>query len=152
MIESIWKARSFTVRHLLLPRQKPAIWVSTSNPDPEYLARLPKGELPRLHSVFRRKRSGPWYYPESTGMRKHLDQLFVWFGLLDPTKLPGEHWKSKGYRLEEMGPTRFEKVGHYEVLKMAESIQGQPITGPWSPLWTRESTYASQSSKALRPT
>lgn len=137
VIKLIWKLRSLTICHLCLPRRKPAMWVSTFDPDLEFLAKLPEGALPRLHAVFRRKRSGPWYYPESTGLRKKTERLLVWLGVVDSSSLPGKRWKSEGYRIEEMGPTRFENSGHDEVLKEAQSIQGQPVTGPWSPSWKK---------------
>ncbi|THV01802.1 hypothetical protein K435DRAFT_717880 [Dendrothele bispora CBS 962.96] len=75
----------------------------------------------------------PWYKPESNGfLRKLSDKLRVSLGLFD--EMPGRGSRSQGYRLEELGPLRYEKDGHEEVIRNAEKLLGVPITGPWAAL------------------
>jgi hypothetical protein len=37
-----------------------------------------------------------------------MQDLLVRLGLKDPNKIPGKAWRSDGYRLEELGPVRWE--------------------------------------------
>ncbi|KAF9259733.1 hypothetical protein L218DRAFT_873962 [Marasmius fiardii PR-910] len=122
----LFHIRAWIVRHLCLPRFTPAVWVQMS----PTATHTHKG-IPRMHA--HPHRSGPYYYPEPTGyVAQTLQRCFVFLGLQDPNKIPGKRWKSEGYRLEELGPVRWENEGHEEVMLAASGMQGCPITGPWS--------------------
>jgi len=131
-ISAIFAIRAFVVRHMCLPRRTPSLWVQLDTPPASCPASrgADKTRL-RMHAVYKRK-TGPWYYPESTGLTRVIQQALVNLGLQDPQKLPGKQWKSDGYRLEEMGPVQFEHEGHEQVMEEAAKIQGRPVTGPWS--------------------
>ncbi|KAL0576894.1 hypothetical protein V5O48_005075 [Marasmius crinis-equi] len=127
-IYTLFYARAWIVRHLCLPRRKPALWVQIDSPT----GSSPSSDgVPRMQAVFQR-RSGPYYYPEKTGFGLILQNLLLKLGLKNPNKVPGKRWQSEGYRLEELGPARWVNEGHQEVLHAAEQIQGCSIRGPWS--------------------
>ncbi|CAL1715323.1 unnamed protein product [Somion occarium] len=128
---ALFRLQNVFVRYACLPRRSPALWVSSYEPSAEDLARLvAAGELPRIPAVF--KRSSPWYYPELKGFQKNIQDVLVFLKLRKPESVPSKRWKSEGYRVEELGPLRFEHQGHEEVIRMAEEIQGGPVKGPWS--------------------
>ncbi|KAF8524797.1 hypothetical protein BU17DRAFT_84290 [Hysterangium stoloniferum] len=126
-VKGALRARGFVIRHFALPRLMPFCYL-------EAQATFVPGEgtaaLPRLQTIMHDNE--PWYYPESTGGWKLLEIIMVKLGLATPTQLPGSHFQSKGYRMEELGPTTFDKVGHEKVMQMAEAMQGAPIVGPFS--------------------
>ncbi|KAJ3545435.1 hypothetical protein NM688_g5625 [Phlebia brevispora] len=107
------------------------MWVSTEDPPADYLLRLQNTELPRMHTVYKRP-YGPWYYPEPKGISKVVQNLRLYLGLTQPDKIPSRRWKSEGYRIEELGPIRFESEGHEAVMQEAASLQGTPVVGPWA--------------------
>ncbi|KIK56554.1 hypothetical protein GYMLUDRAFT_263633 [Collybiopsis luxurians FD-317 M1] len=112
------------------PRTGPAP-ASTSAPNAKLdgSTRLQPGHLHRMHPNWFQAR--PWYMPEPTGILGKLkNQASLTFGLYDA--LPSARLRSEGYRLEEMGPVRYEKHGHEEVMRKAEEMYGCPITGPFS--------------------
>ncbi|KDR73850.1 hypothetical protein GALMADRAFT_227616 [Galerina marginata CBS 339.88] len=126
IIHRIFLLRAFFVRHFCLPRWKPSLWVSLDSSH-----RIDEAGIPRMAAVYKR-RSGPWYYPESTGWGNYLVQrLVVALGLQRRERIPGKEWRSQGYRLEELGPIRFENSGHDQVMQEAVVIQGCPINGLW---------------------
>ncbi|KAG7100280.1 hypothetical protein E1B28_002053 [Marasmius oreades] len=127
-IYALFHIRAWIVHYLCLPRFKPALWVQMNmNPI------CPSAdEIPRMHAVYPR-RSGPYYFPEPTGyFAVKLQRLLLALGLKNPDKIPGKRWRSEGYRLEELGPVRWENEGHEEVMAAAAQMQGCPISGPWS--------------------
>ncbi|KAJ8462100.1 hypothetical protein ONZ45_g18059 [Pleurotus djamor] len=71
----------------------------------------------------------PWYKPEGSGFTRIRDFLNSWLGF--QAAVPGPHLKSQGYRLEEVGPPKWEKSGHDTVFTEAESRLGCPIGTPW---------------------
>ncbi|KAE9395756.1 hypothetical protein BT96DRAFT_1042997 [Gymnopus androsaceus JB14] len=126
LIHTLFKTRAFVVRHLCLPRRKPAIWVQL---DSQY--QLDENGIPRMTAVYQR-RSGPYYFPEKTGFALKVQNFLVRIGWKNAEKLPGKKWSSEGYRLEELGPTQFKKEGHEQVMQEAALLQGCPVTGPWA--------------------
>ncbi|KAE9395312.1 hypothetical protein BT96DRAFT_942495 [Gymnopus androsaceus JB14] len=126
LIHTLFKTRAFVVRHLRLPRRKPAIRVQLDN---QY--RLDENGIPRMSAVYQR-RSGPYYFPEKTGFALKVQDFLVRIGWKNAEKLPGKKWSSEGYRLEELGPVRFKKEGHEQVMQEAALLQGCPVTGPWA--------------------
>ncbi|KAF8151753.1 hypothetical protein B0H34DRAFT_139014 [Crassisporium funariophilum] len=95
--------------------------------------RLPKVKpnattCPRLHP--NKWAARPWYMPEATGLGYYRNQLLVAVGWY--SEMPGPHLKSTGYRIEELGPSKFENTAHEEIMRKAAELQGCPIVGPWS--------------------
>ncbi|KAF5379566.1 hypothetical protein D9757_009260 [Collybiopsis confluens] len=128
VILSLFKIRALIVQHLCLPRRKPSLWVQLDNS-----FRVDEHGMPRMSAVYQR-RSGPFYYPEKTGLDLRIQNILVRLGLKKAEKMPGKKWLSEGYRLEELGPVRFRKEGHELVFREAAKLQGCPITGPWAPV------------------
>ncbi|KAJ4474340.1 hypothetical protein J3R30DRAFT_3337786 [Lentinula aciculospora] len=119
--------------HLCLPRFHPEIAINVALPtETTTLATTktcPEGILYRMHP--NRFQSKPWYMPEpQTFFGKIRARVNVAIGLYD--ELPGPQFKSDGYRLEEMGPQRYENDGHEEVLDRAGELLAGPVVGPFS--------------------
>ncbi|KIK56553.1 hypothetical protein GYMLUDRAFT_76081 [Collybiopsis luxurians FD-317 M1] len=111
---------------ILVPLDKASYSASTSSATSKGPT---KSNLHRMHPKWFQAR--PWYMPEPTSIfGKFKNQMGLKFGLYD--QLPGEGLRSEGYRLEEMGPVRFEKLGNEEAIRNAEKMYGCPITGPFS--------------------
>ncbi|KAF9476142.1 hypothetical protein BDN70DRAFT_882785 [Pholiota conissans] len=114
---------AFIQRFLLLPRYTGYYVVDHKLPNNVDM------EHTRMHPT--RYAARPWYKPESTSIiGRYTDKLLVKLGFY--LEMPSAHLKSDGYRLEEMGPMKFENAGHEEVMQNAAKLQGCPITGPWS--------------------
>jgi hypothetical protein len=136
MVRGLLYTRAFFIRHFCLPRTKSGV-LFPCKAKPTIPASCPasqanggKKELPRLHPNF--YMNVPWYVPESTGLGAVFDWLQSAVGYKREDELPGPALKSQGFRLEELGPVKFEGRGLDEVLSRAEKMQGQPVTGPWS--------------------
>ncbi|CAA7271256.1 unnamed protein product [Cyclocybe aegerita] len=124
LVDAMLKTTAFVQRWLMLPAFSPRSVVAL-DPKPK---RTKEGECPRLHPE--KFAARPWYRPQPTGLGYLRDKLLVaagWF-----TEMPGPHLKSEGYRLEELGPLKFEDRAHEEVMKSAAELQGCPVAGPWS--------------------
>ncbi|KAK0442234.1 hypothetical protein EV421DRAFT_1810142 [Armillaria borealis] len=101
LIKTVLVLRAFIVRNFKLPRFKPRRgYVVVENPPHSIDC---DGHM-RLHTVVRRHH--PWYYPIPKEWRLVFDRLF---GLTKGDLYPGAAFKCEGYRLEELGPTRFEQ-------------------------------------------
>ncbi|TFK25897.1 hypothetical protein FA15DRAFT_668053 [Coprinopsis marcescibilis] len=115
---------TFSQRWLLLPRSQPDY--------PTIHVNIPQQSFSkRAHTTASRFK--PWYKPESTGFQNVIDRLHVKMGFTET--VPSKQYKSEGYRLEELGPVQFEKLGQEDVFKDAERIQGCPIPSYY---WHRE--------------
>ncbi|KAF8197134.1 hypothetical protein BJ912DRAFT_954888 [Pholiota molesta] len=91
---------NFVQRFLLPPRIS---GVYTVEPGP--LHNVKPGECPRMHP--NRYAARPWYRSESSStIGYYMDKLFVKLGWF--LEVPSPRLKSGGYRLEEMGPARYE--------------------------------------------
>ncbi|KIJ98542.1 hypothetical protein K443DRAFT_680660 [Laccaria amethystina LaAM-08-1] len=111
-----------TQRWFLLPRIYPCFPVKID---------LPKPTGERCPTLYPNKwQYRPWYKPESTGLSYLQNKFLVAVGW--HSEMPGPHLKSSGYRLEEMGPFKFESSAHEEVMQNAAELQGCPVAGPWS--------------------
>ncbi|KDQ50418.1 hypothetical protein JAAARDRAFT_42081 [Jaapia argillacea MUCL 33604] len=86
--------------HFCLPRLSPHRLVSIGPPSPS------DGPAPRLRPT--KYPSKPWYKPPSKGLRAFLERLGTFFGIIDPENVPGPKFKCEGYRIEELGPIRWE--------------------------------------------
>jgi len=136
ILHSLLHSFSFIQGHLCLPRSQSnpggAIIIPLAKATTGISTRAKDGKPDPLHRMrpkwFQAK---PWYMPEPESfLGKIKNRVNVALGLYDA--LPGSNLGSAGYRLEEMGPPRYEKSGHEEVLRMAEELYGCPITGPFS--------------------
>ncbi|KDR69369.1 hypothetical protein GALMADRAFT_255871 [Galerina marginata CBS 339.88] len=125
IVPRVFLLRAFFVRHFCLPRWNPSLWVSLDSSH-----KVDEAGVPRMSTVFKRQ-GGPWYYPETIGLGYLMQRVLIAFGLQSRDQLPGKQWRSQGYRLEEMGPVRFENAGHEQVMHEASVLQGCPITGLW---------------------
>ncbi|KIM44280.1 hypothetical protein M413DRAFT_378573 [Hebeloma cylindrosporum] len=115
---------AFVQRWFLLPRSREKFPIVTKLPKVD-----DKVGCPRLHPTKYTYR--PWYRPEPMSAFGVLrEKLLLKLGVY--SEMPGPHLKSSGYRLEEMGPLRFENDGHEEIMRRAAELQGCPIAGPWS--------------------
>lgn len=119
LVQCFLMIRKFYVRHLCLPRTVPKSPIQLN-------AQIDSN--PRLNVT--QQRPDPWYSPQPTGLRLLLQNLLVNLNLINKDYVPGPKWKSEGYRLEELGPIRFEKEGK-AVFEEAARLQGAPITGRW---------------------
>ncbi|KAF8989546.1 hypothetical protein BDQ17DRAFT_1434387 [Cyathus striatus] len=126
LIYYLFKSRAFIVRHFCLPRRKPALWVQLDMSS----VSVDSAGMMRMHSFYPR-RAGPYYYPERTGFALFLQNIKIAQGRLNPETVPGEKWRCRGYRLEELGPERWEHEGHEKVIREAGELQGCPISGVW---------------------
>ncbi|KAG7447083.1 uncharacterized protein BT62DRAFT_1005492 [Guyanagaster necrorhizus] len=122
-VKTALAVRAFIVRNFMLPQFKPQGYIVVENPPYS----IDSDGLMRLHMVVRRHY--PWYYPIPTGWRQIFDRLL---GLTKGDLYPGATFQSEGYRLEELGPIRFEQHGHKEVMKEAEELYGAPVEKPWA--------------------
>ncbi|KAJ7624368.1 hypothetical protein FB45DRAFT_836432 [Roridomyces roridus] len=130
LLELFSRIVAFTGRHLLLPRRKPFSIVQVELPQvsdstPRYMIQ------PKTHAVidFPRFTSRPWYKPQRHGLGALVNQFQVLIGW--HVDLPAPAYRSSGYNILELGPLRFERVGHNQVFRMAEKIQGCPISSTW---------------------
>ncbi|KAF7303512.1 hypothetical protein MIND_00580300 [Mycena indigotica] len=110
-------------RYLALPRtHKPAAAVEPDLPP------LVDGVAPRLFP--KKWTSLPWYKPAAGGLLGHVrDRALVLLGWYED--VPRAEYRCAGYRIHEMGPVRYEKDGHEEVMRMAGEIQGCPVAKGW---------------------
>ncbi|KAK7028286.1 hypothetical protein R3P38DRAFT_2525928 [Favolaschia claudopus] len=110
-------------RYLLLPRRKPFAICQVDMP------KIHAGQpAPLLHPT--KYPSKPWYKPRGRGLGGYLlDRFLVVVGFHDD--IPRPEYRCEGYRIQEVGPLRYEKEGHEQIMKMAEEIQGCPIGDAW---------------------
>ncbi|KAJ7202386.1 hypothetical protein GGX14DRAFT_654377 [Mycena pura] len=110
---------AFVQRNLLLPRWRPRGVVQVSLPTLDAA-----NQAPRMYPT--KWTSRPWYKPRGGDF---LDRLLVLLRWHDD--VPRPEYKCEGYRLQEIGPIRFEQEGHEEVMRMAAALQGCPIVDAW---------------------
>ncbi|KAJ7578033.1 hypothetical protein C8J56DRAFT_1060717 [Mycena floridula] len=123
LLEGILHSVSFVQYHFCLPRTSGSSAIHKE---------MPKfggdGKCPRMSPT--RWQAIPWYKPASTtSFGSFLDWLLVRVGRYDA--IPGPQYRSAGYKLEEMGPLRYEKSGQAEVLRAAEEMYGQKFGEAW---------------------
>ncbi|THU80456.1 hypothetical protein K435DRAFT_785447 [Dendrothele bispora CBS 962.96] len=140
LVNVILHSINFFQRFFCLPRRSPQSVVQVSLPD--FQANQTKrketassaeginnAEAYRMHPQWYQPQ--PWYKPVSGNiLGKMKDRLAITLGLA--AQLPSPELRSNGYRLEEMGPMKYETVGNDEVMKMAEELLQCPIRGPWA--------------------
>ncbi|KAI0030988.1 hypothetical protein K488DRAFT_53034 [Vararia minispora EC-137] len=73
----------------------------------------------------------PWYIARPRGLRLVLEEALLRLGLKRENDVPGPQYCCEGFRMEEIGPTRWQNVGHEKVFTEAERMIGCPIDGIW---------------------
>ncbi|THU87659.1 hypothetical protein K435DRAFT_969803 [Dendrothele bispora CBS 962.96] len=131
---------NFFQRFFCLPRRSPQSVVQVSLPDFQAEKTTGKEAASNAEGMNNAKayrmhprwyQPQPWYKPVSGNvLGKMKDRLAIALGLA--AQLPSPELRSNGYRLEEMGPMKYENVGNDEVMKMAEELLQCPISGPWA--------------------
>ncbi|CAE6466359.1 unnamed protein product [Rhizoctonia solani] len=143
VVNAILNLRKLFIRYLCLPRLSPLYYVPVDTQRlgtgvcpvgvsvcPISGKQNPDGLVYRLHPSY--ANNAPWYIsPPSVWGQIQAAALTV-LGFRNPKAIPGPHFKSEGYRTEELGPVSFEKSGREEVLVNAESMYGGKISGPWA--------------------
>ncbi|EAU81978.2 hypothetical protein CC1G_09164 [Coprinopsis cinerea okayama7 len=91
--------------------------------------KLPDGEVVFRPTIYK---SVPWYKAEPTGpVSRFIESLRVTLGL--QAVMPDPRYRSSGYRIEQLGPTRYENDGHDFVFQEAARISKCPIPSAWTP-------------------
>lgn len=70
----------------------------------------------------------PWYFPIPSPAAFPLSLLET----ADDPLAPSARFRADGYRIEEIGPIHYEKMGHDVVMEEAERIQGGRVEGPYA--------------------
>ncbi|KDN42697.1 hypothetical protein RSAG8_06654, partial [Rhizoctonia solani AG-8 WAC10335] len=136
--------RKLFIRHLCLPRFSPLYYVPFDTTAlgtglcPVGVSVCPVsskqnpggGPLYRLHPFY--ANNAPWYMSPPSSLGQIGAGVLTALGLRNPKATPGPHFKSEGYRTEELGPVSFEKSGREAVLANAEAMYGGKISGPWA--------------------
>ncbi|KAA1470820.1 hypothetical protein DENSPDRAFT_836710 [Dentipellis sp. KUC8613] len=116
---------AFYLRYLALP----LVWPRRTIPE-VFKPNSSDGSLPRMRpKAFNPK---PWYKPEPQGLARLVENVKVAIGLQNAEDVPGPKFRSQGYRLEELGPIRYEDYGHDEVIREAGEMLGCPLSGHWA--------------------
>ncbi|KAF8827142.1 hypothetical protein HHX47_DHR5000982 [Lentinula edodes] len=130
--ETIKEFKHWVVGYLCLPRSDSdpgAVFDISLSKATATTVSAPSSKLHRMHPKW--FQAMPWYMPEPhTLFGTFRNWVAVKMGLYDAPA--GPMLKSEGYRLEEMGPAKYEKCGNEEVIRMAEEFYGCPISGPFS--------------------
>ncbi|KAL5639247.1 hypothetical protein ACGC1H_006677 [Rhizoctonia solani] len=144
LVNAILNLRKLFIRHLCLPRLSPLYYVPVDTQGlgtgvcPAGVSVCPVsgkqnpdgGPAYRLHPFY--ANNAPWYISPPSIWGRIEAAVFTVLGFRNPKATPGPHFKSEGYRTEELGPVSFEKSGREAVLANAESMYGGKISGPWA--------------------
>jgi len=104
LVETVFKARGFMIRHLFLPRFR----------EIDALAKAEGGSDRLQRKVYAFE---PWYVKWT---------LWNWLSALVSTSgkvLPGKKYKSEGYLVEELGPAEYEIISKEKVLSEANQLK-----------------------------
>ncbi|ESK82427.1 hypothetical protein Moror_12151 [Moniliophthora roreri MCA 2997] len=126
-LDSLLKFTAWQIRYFHLPRPQWNYYGQIKLDLPQF----EEGQEPLMTPLYFQPR--PWYKPESTWL---IGQFWDWF-LVKAGKhadVPSKQFKSEGYRLDTMGPLKFENAGREEVYRMAERLSGCPVPGAWRTL------------------
>ncbi|KAJ3741003.1 hypothetical protein DFH05DRAFT_1404818 [Lentinula detonsa] len=133
ILRTVLYSVAFVQRYLCLPRSDSnhgaAIDISLPEDAAIPACPVPSSKLYRMHPKWFQAR--PWYKPKPRTFGGRMrDWVAFKIGLYDA--LPGPKLQSEGYRLEEMGPAKYEKSGNEEAIGMAGEFYGCPISAPFS--------------------
>ncbi|KJA16602.1 hypothetical protein HYPSUDRAFT_147542 [Hypholoma sublateritium FD-334 SS-4] len=124
IVAGLFNITALVQRFFLLPRFSGRFMIERGPP-----RKSESGDCARMHPL--RYTPRPWYKAEPTyALGYYWDLILVKLRLLP--EMPSQKLKSAGYRIEELGPIKWEQEGHEEVMKNASGLLGCPITGPWS--------------------
>ncbi|KAI3604525.1 hypothetical protein WG66_008128 [Moniliophthora roreri] len=126
-LDSLLKFTAWQIRYFHLPRPQWNYYGQIKLDLPQF----EEGQEPLMTPLYFQPR--PWYKPESTWL---IGRFWDWF-LVKAGKhadVPSKQFKSEGYRLDTMGPLKFENAGREEVYRMAERLSGCPVPGAWRTL------------------
>ncbi|KAJ7214643.1 hypothetical protein C8J57DRAFT_1149876 [Mycena rebaudengoi] len=129
-IQAFLSIIAFVQKHLMLPRGSAG---GAVNPDMPRVLQT-KGGLEVVARMHPRKfTSRPWYKPASSaplGLGYLKDRFLKAVNWHDD--VPSKKWGIAGYRLHEMGPLKYQKEGHDQVMDMAAKLQGCPVDEAWT--------------------
>ncbi|SCV69544.1 BQ2448_2564 [Microbotryum intermedium] len=149
LVHSALNARAFAIRHLFSPRPD-SMGVNTV-PHPREYPAFPtgcryeassedekastSGKAPDRYAPMSHPPSymnEPWYMPIPSTPRMWLQRALVVFGLAHPRSVPSKEFQPEGYRLETMGPRKYEGKDVEDVRRRAEKIHGGKLEGPYA--------------------
>ncbi|KAA1470834.1 hypothetical protein DENSPDRAFT_836729 [Dentipellis sp. KUC8613] len=116
---------AFAQHYLMLPRFTPKRYIPASLPSP-----TADGSLPRIRPAWYSAK--PWYKPEATGLGWVLERALVAVSIIKAEDVPAPKYIPQGFRIEELGPLRFENDGHAAVIRSAGDMMGCPMQGHWA--------------------
>ncbi|KAK7046714.1 hypothetical protein R3P38DRAFT_81565 [Favolaschia claudopus] len=119
------RVRASIIRNWCLPRRKPSAYIAVTDPPCSFDA---DGRM-RLHTLVRQFH--PWYYPVPR-CRSIYRRVVNTLGLPSRSLEPGPAFEARGYRIEELGPIRWEEDGYGRVFSDAAEMRGASIECPWS--------------------
>ncbi|KAJ7682499.1 hypothetical protein DFH06DRAFT_1389181 [Mycena polygramma] len=121
------RVRATFIRTCCLPRRNPRSYIALENP-PSGIGL--DGRM-RLFTLVRQFH--PWYYPvpQGYGIRAIYERVAKALSRGEKPH-PGAAFMAQGYRMEELGPRRYENDGHARVFAEAEKMHGAPIEAPWA--------------------
>ncbi|PPR04673.1 hypothetical protein CVT24_011890 [Panaeolus cyanescens] len=111
-IKNAMRTVAFIQRWFMLPRINPRLPVDIGPP------KLFDGSCPRLRP--NKFAARPWYREQRAGAGYYWDRLLVASGWHD--EMPGPHLKSSGYRIEELGPVKYENKLMDGLIPLLEKI------------------------------
>ncbi|KAK7042908.1 hypothetical protein VNI00_008644 [Paramarasmius palmivorus] len=115
---------AWNVKYFHLPR--PSCWVYSQISVP--LPQFKEGEEPLMTPGYFQPR--PWYKPlPTTWAGWTWNWVLVKLGKY--AEMPSEKFEAGGYRLDGMGPLKYEHAGREEVYRMAEKMLGCPVNKAW---------------------
>ncbi|KAK1220831.1 hypothetical protein PQX77_016402 [Marasmius sp. AFHP31] len=122
LINTLLGFAAWHTRYFHLPAFKPYGQVQLELPE------FKDGEEPLMAPMYFQPK--PWYKPESTTfLGRFKDRLLIKIGV--HSAMPSPALRSKGYRLDTVGPLKYEQDGQEEVFQNAERLLGCPIKGAW---------------------
>nr|GAT49597.1 predicted protein [Mycena chlorophos] len=125
VIDTLMGTLALVHRWMTLPRFKSWAFVPSKMPQLVPLTKI----APRMNPA--KWASLPWYKPTPRSPLGRLqDRLLVLLGYYQD--VPKVEYRSAGYRLHELGPQRYEREGHEDVMRMAGEMQGCPVAAAWS--------------------
>ncbi|EEB91076.1 hypothetical protein MPER_10631, partial [Moniliophthora perniciosa FA553] len=121
-LNGVLKFLAWQVRYFHLPAR------TVYGPVEPSMPKFKQGEEPLMYPLH--FQSKPWYKPEPRSLgERAVNWLLIKVGKYDV--MPSTKYRSGGYRLDTIGPLKFERSGREEVYRVAEQLQGCPIGNIW---------------------
>ncbi|SGY77415.1 BQ5605_C005g03630 [Microbotryum silenes-dioicae] len=128
-VHSAFHMRAFVIQYPAFP---PGYRYEASADD-EQLSKLDKASdryAPMSHPPS--YMNEPWYMPIPSTPWMWLQKGLIMIGMAHPRSIPSKEFQPEGYRLETMGPRKYEGKEVDEVRRRAEKIQGGKLEGPYA--------------------